>query len=78
MFGGVRAAIVRAFNGSEDEAARRVRNELTQETASIEQFLQGDSERLTRLFQALDVNDQVLAEGCAIELVTGGRKALAG
>lgn len=76
MFGEVKAAINRTFNTSGDEAARLVGVELMHETAAIEQFLAGDAERLSRLFEALDRNDQVGAERARDELVTRGSQGL--
>ncbi len=72
-FAGVRAAIDRAFGG--DEAARGAREELLRETGNIEQFLADDAERLAQLFEALDEDDQALAELLRDELVTRGSQA---
>ena len=74
-FAGVRAAIDGAFGASEDEAARRAREELMHETSSIEQDLADDAELLSRLFEALDENDLALAERLRDDLVTRGSQA---
>ncbi len=76
MFGEVKAAINRTFNASGDDGARRVGVELMLETGEIEQFLAGDAERLSRLFEALDRNDQAAAERVRDELVTRGSQGL--
>ncbi|HMJ16118.1 MAG TPA: two-component sensor histidine kinase, partial [Polyangiaceae bacterium] len=52
MFGQVRAAISRAFNGNAD--ARAIGNRLMEETTRIEQNQAADRELIQRLFAALD------------------------
>jgi signal transduction histidine kinase len=72
MFGEVRAAIARAFAASSDPNVRAVGSTLLSQTTSIEAFLSGDSERLNRLFEALDRRDDATAEALRDELVTRG------
>ncbi|HEY4106082.1 MAG TPA: ATP-binding protein [Polyangiaceae bacterium] len=72
MFGEVRAAIARAFASSSDAGAREAGAKLLQEITSIESFLSGDSERLNRLFEALDRRDDAAAETLRDELVSRG------
>jgi two-component system, NtrC family, sensor kinase len=72
MFGEVRAAIARAFSTSSDPSARAVGRDLLRQIGSIETFLSGDSERLNRLFEALDRRDDATAEALRDELVTRG------
>jgi two-component system, NtrC family, sensor kinase len=74
-FAGVRAAIDRAFSASGDDAALAAQRELTREAGSTEQFLEGDAERMARLFEALEKSDQALAERLRDELVTRGSQA---
>jgi two-component system, NtrC family, sensor kinase len=72
MFGEVRAAISRAFVVSGDAGTRLVGTELLGETSAIETFLSEDTERLNRLFEALNRRDEMAAERLRDELVTRG------
>lgn len=70
MFGELRAAISRAFNG--DEPVRNVGHDLMGETSDIERFLEADRELTARLFSAIDQGDSASAEKLREELVTRG------
>jgi two-component system NtrC family sensor kinase len=72
LFGGVRAAISRAFLGSSDERVRSVGLQLLRETGQIEEFLRGDSDAIDRLFQTLERRDDSRADQLSAELVTRG------
>ncbi|MEO8902714.1 MAG: HAMP domain-containing sensor histidine kinase [Polyangiaceae bacterium] len=72
MFGEVRAAIARAFLASSDANAREVGKKLSADTGTIETFLSGDADRLSRLFEALGRRDEATAEGLRDELVARG------
>ncbi|HEY0468282.1 MAG TPA: two-component sensor histidine kinase, partial [Polyangiaceae bacterium] len=62
MFNEVRAAIALAFATSSDPSARAVGKELSAEIGSMETYLAGDSERVSRLFDALERRDDAGAE----------------
>ncbi len=72
MFGEVRAAIARAFAASSDANAREVGKKLSADISTIETFLSGDADRLSRLFEALERRDDATAEGLRDELVARG------
>jgi len=75
MFNEVRAAIALAFAASADPSARAVGRELSAEVSGIENYLSGDSERLSRLFDALERRDDAGAEALRDELVTRGSQS---
>jgi len=74
-FSEVRSAIALAFTTSSDPSARAVGQELSQEITGIESFLAGDSERVGRLFDALERRDDAGAEALRDELVTRGSQS---
>ncbi len=65
MFNEVRAAIALAFAASADPSARAVGRELSAEINGIENYLSGDSERVSRLFEALERRDEAGRGGAA-------------
>jgi len=71
-FDAVRADIRLAFIEDGDDATRTIGADLLKETAEIEAFVARDSERLDRLFQALNHDDRAGAERLRDELVTRG------
>jgi signal transduction histidine kinase len=75
MFNEVRAAIALAFAAASDPSARAVGRELSLEINGIESYLLGDSERLSRLFDALERRDDAGAEALRDELVTRGSQS---
>ncbi|MEI9937702.1 MAG: ATP-binding protein [Pseudomonadota bacterium] len=75
MFNEVRAAIALAFAASSDPSARAVGRELSAEINGIESYLSGDSERVSRLFEALERRDDAGAEALRDELVTRGSQS---
>jgi len=75
MFNEVRAAIALAFAASTDPSARAVGRELSAEISGIESYLLADSERVSRLFDALERRDEAGAEALRDELVTRGSQS---
>jgi signal transduction histidine kinase len=72
MFSHVRAGIARAFPSSSEPEAKQVGRELLADVGAIERAFGGDSERLTRLFEALERRDEITAERLRDELTTRG------
>jgi signal transduction histidine kinase len=68
-FAQVRTAAEREVAGNADAAARRFRDEIAREAASIERSLDTEPERFSRLFQALSVGDREAAEKARDDLV---------
>lgn len=68
----VRAAISNAFIGIGQASVAEVGRELMAESLVIERFVEGDRERLNKLFDALDRGDGPKAERLRDELVTRG------
>jgi two-component system, NtrC family, sensor kinase len=71
-YGEVRAQISRAFMVVRDPGLEGVGRQLLHETSEIEQLSDGDAERLTQLFAALDQGQQSEAERLRDDLVTRG------
>jgi signal transduction histidine kinase len=71
-YGEVRAQLSRAFMAARDPGLVGVGRDLLHETSQIEQLSDGDAERLSQLFAALDQGRQVEAERLRDELVTRG------
>lgn len=72
MFAEVRARISDAFVRSGDASALDVGHDLSRQASSVEQFLSGDAERVTQLFQALDRGERARAERLRDEVVKRG------
>lgn len=71
----VRSMIAVAYLDSRSEPLVRIGHELMSEVAEIEQFVSGDRESLTILFEALERGDTLLAERERDRLVTRGSNA---
>lgn len=72
VFAELRSALMRAFSGEDSGVGRQ----LLAEAGTIEAFLQGDREILSRLFEALK-RDDPKAEALRDQLVSRGSQALA-
>jgi two-component system NtrC family sensor kinase len=65
----VRAAAVKPLEGDVDPAALRFREEIAREASAVEQSLENEPERFSKLFQALAVGDVEGAERVRNDLV---------
>ena len=75
LFSGARDAVARAFLEQGAVRSRSIGQELLKEIDDAEHFVEGDAERLDRLFEALDRRDTAQAERLRDELVTRGFQA---
>ena len=75
LFSGARDAMARAFLEQGAVRSRSIGQELLKEIDDAEHFVEGDAERLDRLFEALDRRDTAQAERLRDELVTRGFQA---